>query len=149
VEFSGDTSFASEPNESWSKYPAVIERDETGSRRIMVNIEIGGKRHKVIFDTGSSSGLMVDESVWNQIRSELKVIGSKRGRVKMPHGFEPCDHVTVEKLSVGGEIVKQARIEVLNDDRPFGTDMFLMGMAFFHDKVIVIDFEHELFWIKD
>ncbi len=149
VEFSGDTDFASEPNESWSKYPAVIEPNETGKRRIMVNIEIGSKRRKVIFDTGSGSGLTFDESVWNQMSSEFKVVQSKRGRVRMLHGFEPCDHVTVEQLSIGGRIVKQARIEVLGDDRPFGADFFLMGMPFFHDKVIVIDFKHELFWVKN
>ncbi|MHC4211778.1 MAG: pepsin/retropepsin-like aspartic protease family protein [Planctomycetota bacterium] len=149
VEFSGDTSFATEPNESWNKYTAVIEPNETGKRKIIVEIPIGGVIRRVIFDTGTSSGLVIPESVWNQMRSEFKVVESKCDRARMLHGFEPCDHVTVEEVTVGGKNINKAIIDVLGDDSPFGADFFLMGMGFFHDKVIVIDFDHKLFWVKD
>ena len=149
VEFSGDTSFAPEPNESWSSYPAVIEPNETGKRRIVVDIPIGSVIRRVIFDTVASPGLLIAESVWNKIVSDFDVTEQKRGRLKMLHGYEPCDHVTVEELTVGGRNIKKAWIKVLGDDSPFGADFFLMGIGFFHDKVIVIDFKHELFWVKD
>jgi hypothetical protein len=149
VEFSVEEHLWTDPNESWSKYPAVIEPNETGKRRIMVNIEIGGKCRSVIFDTGASSGLLLAESVWKNIVGDFEVTKQKRGRLKMLHGFEACDHVTVEELTVGGRNIKKTRIEVLDDDNPFGADFFLMGMDFFRNKVIVIDFEHKLFWVKD
>ena len=149
VEFARDVSFAAEPNENWSKYPAVIEGGKTRGWRVMVDIDIGSKSRKVMFDTGSGSGLTFAASFWKQMRSEFEVVESKRGRAKMLHGFEACEFVTVEQVSIGGRIIKQARIEVLGDDTPFGTDFFLMGMGFFREKVIVLDFEHELFWVKE
>ena len=148
VEFSVDH-FSADPNQSWSKYPAVIEPNETGKRRILVEIPIVGVIRRVEFDTGASSGLILAESVWNKIVGDFELTKQKRGRLKMLHGFEPCDHVTIEELTVGGRNINKAKIKVLGDDSPFGADFFLMGMGFFHDKVIVIDFKHELFWVKD
>jgi len=40
-------------------------------------------------------------------------------------------------------------IHVIADDNPFGKDEFTLGTGFFRETVIVLDFEHNLLWIRN
>ncbi len=45
--------------------------------------------------------------------------------------------------------INDAQVHVTADDNPFGRDNFTMGIGFFRETVIVLDFERNLLWIRN
>jgi hypothetical protein len=147
VEFSGKPVFNPDPNGTWTSYPMKIEPDVNGDERLMVDIPIAGQSRHVQFDTGSSR-LVVARSVWEQISRAFRIVKRTSRKLKMPHGFEPCDRMTIQRLRVGDISVSNPVVEVLGDDNPWGEKFFLLGMDIFKNTVVVLDFEKELLWVE-
>jgi hypothetical protein len=147
VEFSGKPVFDPGPNGIWTSYPMKIEPDRNSDERLMVDIPIAGQSRHVVFDTGSSD-LVVARSVWEQISPAFRIVKRVRRRLKMTHGFEPCNRITVQRLRVGDISLNKPFVEVLGDDNPYGEKFILLGMDIFKNTVVVLDFEKELLWIE-
>jgi len=149
VEFCTEGSFETDPNESWSQYSMSIEKDELNQERLMVDMPITGQTRKVFFDTGSNCGLMTTEKIWEEISGNLTVLRSRDSRLGTPEGIVACRKITVEKLQVADASINNAIIFVESIDTPFGEEFFTLGMGYFQDTVIVLDFERGLMWVKN
>jgi hypothetical protein len=148
VEFSVKDLFEPEDPNEWNQYPTSLEMDNSNRERLMVDIPLTGQTQHLLFDTGSGCGLIVAEDVWKSISSELKILKKVNVRQRMPHGFEPSEKITVQTLDVGNRCLKNATIYMLLNEEPCGKDFFLLGMGYFQDTIVVIDFERNLLWVK-
>ena len=148
VEFSVKDLFEPEYLNAWNQYPITLEIDHSKRERLMVDIPLTGQTRHLLFDTGSGSGLIVAEDIWKTISADLTILKKVDTRQRMMHGFEPSKEITVRNLDVGNRQLKNAAIYMLLNEEPCGKDFFLLGMGYFQDTVVVIDFERNLFWIK-
>ena len=64
-------------------------------------------------------------------------------------GWLPCRRITVEMLYLGNTPIRSAQVNVTTNNNPFGQDDFTLGMGFFKETVIVLDFKNELLWIRN
>lgn len=149
VEFCTKGGFEAEPNESWSQYSMSIEKDELDQERLMVDIPIAGQTRKVVFDTGFNCGLTTTEKIWEKLSDNLTVLRSRDSRLATPEGIVACRKITVEELQVADASINNAIIFVESIDTPFGEEFLTLGMGYFQDTVIVLDFERGLIWVKN
>jgi hypothetical protein len=149
VEFCAKGSFQADPNEHWSQYSMSIEEDEWDQERLMVNMRIAGQERQVVFDTGFDGTLSITERTWDELSDKLTVLRRRHSYFATPRGLVPCRDITVERLEVADTLVDNAVIYVKSNDTPFARGGFTLGMGYFKDAVIVLDFERGLMWIKN
>lgn len=149
VEFCMKDSFEADPNESWSQYSMSIEKDEQNQERLLVDMLIAGQARKVEFDTGSDCGLVTTKKLWEELSNNLAVLRSRNSRLGTPEGLVACRKITVEKLQVADASINNAIIFVESSNTPLGEERFKLGMGYFKDTVIVLDFGRGLMWIKN
>lgn len=149
VEFCTKGGFEAEPNESWSQYSMSIEKDELDQERLMVDMPIAGRTRKVVFDTGFNCGLTTTEKIWEKLSDNLTVLRSRDSRLGTPEGIVACRKITVEKLQVADVSINNAIIFVESSDTPFGEEFLTLGMGYFEDTVIVLDFQRMLLCVKN
>ena len=150
IEFGAKKTFNPQDDNQWNQYPMVIERDEKGNTKLMVNIPIAGHLRHITFDTGSASGLTLTEKIWNQVSPGLKSVHEEKYRLATPlAGWLPCRRITVKRLKLASIPISNAQINVTSNNNPFGEDDFTLGMGFLKETVIVLDFESKLLWIRN
>jgi hypothetical protein len=150
VEFATNNSFNPQNSNQWHQYPISIERNEKQSARLIVDIPLAGHTQRIEFDTGAAPGLILTESIWVKISSGLKILNQDKGQLRTPlSGWLPCRMITVEQLALGNISINDARIHVIADDNPFGKNEFTLGIGFFRETVVVLDFEHNLLWVRN
>lgn len=151
VELSIEKAFEPEQPDSWAQYPFVIEEDLGGNAFLFVKITIAGYETEVQLDTGSGRGLAITEELWMELAKRIGHAKLRKGRDLYPYiGLLPCRHGTVPKLTVGNRIVTDATLSVFPDDSPImDRCSALLGMQYFQDTVIVLDFERSLMWVKN
>ncbi|HUV65651.1 MAG TPA: hypothetical protein VMW24_17275 [Sedimentisphaerales bacterium] len=148
VEFSKQESFEADPVETWRHYQMSIENDKKNIARLMIEIPIAGEKTKIMFDTGHNSTLVMAENKWKKLSTKLHVVEETNDRAQMPYGWNDIKRITVRELCIGKKNISEASIDVFNDDNKYGPDFFLLGMECFKDTVIVLDFEHNLLWVR-
>jgi len=148
VEFCGEGSFRADPNEPWPHYLMRVEPRERNLERLMVTIPLAGRKRKIMLDTGADCGMLVSAGRWKEFSAGLEIVKRQRGRVRMRDGWKKVTVMTVKSMDVGGKTVERAPIHVM-DDGETDEDYLLLGMGYFTDTVIVLDFEHELLWVRD
>jgi hypothetical protein len=150
VEFSLGRLFEPEKPDSWSKYRFEIEEDLGGNSYLFVKIPVSGEEIELQLDTGSGRGLAVAEELWEKIRSKIRPVKLKKGRDLYPYiGRFLCKRGVIEELDMGNRIVRNAMISVFPDDSPIVDECSgLLGMQYFQDTVMVLDFERNLMWVK-
>jgi hypothetical protein len=151
LEFSYSLSFQPDEPAKWTSYPFVLQKEKGGNGRIMVDMPIAGRTCDIYFDTGGG-GTVIKSDMWGQIRNNITVTKSKNGRF-LSHqiGWLPCCKVTAEVLSVGNIAIKNAEIVIMPEDTPYlpkGVPGYI-SIWTFKDTSVVLDFEHNLFWIKN
>ena len=140
--------------------PIVFETDEgprgdstlEGLAKLnsMVDIPIAGHSRHIGFDTGAAAGLTMTEKIWSEVSPGLQLVKEENSRMATPlAGLVPCRRVTVELLMLGSISVHGAQVNVTANNNPFGQDNFTLGMDFFKETVIVLDFESKLLWIRN
>jgi len=150
VEFATNNSFNPQESNQWHQYPISIERNEKQRTRLIVDIPLAGQTQRMVLDTGAAPGLILTENIWAKISSGLNILNQEKGQLRTPlSGWLPSRKVTVEKLALGNILIIDAMIHVIADDNPFGKDEFTLGTGFFRETVIVLDFEHNLLWIRN
>lgn len=150
VGFSCSRSFKVSKTSIWDKYPIFIEEDLHGNTFLFVQIPIVGQEIELQFDTGSGRGLAIGESLWKQVGDKFQNIKLKKGRDFYPYiGRLECKRGIIEKLKVGDRIINDAEISIFPDDSPLLTECEgLLGMQYFKDTIVVLDFEKSLMWVK-
>ena len=107
------------------------------------------KKEKIILDTGADGGLFITEKTWDTFSSGLKIVDESPDRVRMRDGWKEIKKIVVEKLTVGEESLANATIGVMSNNNIFGENFSLLGMDYFADTVVVLDFGRKLFWIRN
>ncbi len=150
VEFSGDEQFEPSQTERWEQWPFLIEEDFHGNAVLLVEIEIAGEKVQLQLDTGSGDGLAIGEELWEKIRTRIPNVRLKKGVELYPYiGQLPCRQGTIRGLKFGDRAVKKASISIFPDDSPLISDCAgMLGMQYFRETVMVLDFERELMWVK-
>jgi hypothetical protein len=149
VEFCMKDGFEADPNKLWSQYSMSIEKDEQDQERLMVDMPIAGQARKVEFDTGSDCGLVTTKKMWEQLSDNLTVLRSRESRLGTPEGLVACRKITVDKLQMADTSINNAVIFVEISDTHLGEESFELGMGYFKDAVIVLDFGRGLMWVKN
>ena len=105
----------------------------------------------VQLDTGSGRGLAISEKLWEQLSEKIRNVRLVKATDLYPYiGSLPCRRGVIPKLQVGNRTVKGAKISVFPDDSPLlDRGDGLLGMQYFRDTVMVLDFERNLMWVKN
>ena len=151
VELSHTEVFKPDRPELWERYPLSIEEDFHGNTFLLVEIPVGGEKIELQLDTGSGRGLAVAEELWEEIREKIEVVKLTKGKELYPYiGRLSCKQGVIGELKIGNRTVRNAQISVFPNDSPLVSDyQGLLGMQYFQDTVIVLDFEEQLLWIKN
>ena len=140
--------FEPENPDRWELHPFRFERDRTDNLRIQVDLPIAGEDLRGAFDTCSPSGLHLGPKEWRKLSARVAT-GRPRNSTMYSAILGPlrCQRATVGKLEVGSRTIRNAEVVILPEDSRFGTETTI-GMGYFTDTVVVLDFERELMWIK-
>jgi hypothetical protein len=150
VELSRGESFEPSDANTWERYPISIEEDFHGNAFLFVNIPVAGEDIELQLDTGSGRGLAMSEGCWERIRERIEVPKLKKGRQSYPYiGRLSCRQGVVAEFNILGRTVKNAEISVFANDSPLlqGSEG-LLGMQYFRDSVMVLDFYRDVMWVK-
>ena len=151
VEFSNNELFEPRQLELWEQYSFSIEEDFHGNAFLFVKIPIAGEETELQLDTGSGRGLAVAEELWEVMRQRIQDVKLRKGKDLYPYiGWLVCKRAVIPKLEVGDRTVRNAKISVFpNDSLLLEECQGLLGMQYFRDTVIVLDFERNLMWVKN
>ncbi len=142
------------PQQGWDSYHLFIEEDFHGNAYLFVRIPVAGVEVELQLDTGSGRGLVVGENLWCQIQNsatDTRDIKLKQSKDFYPYiGRFNCRRGVAAELKLGQRNVKNAEISVFADDCPLLADCEgMIGMQYFQDTVIVLDFERSLLWVMN
>jgi hypothetical protein len=134
----------------WEQYPFSIKEDSHGNAFLFVNILVCGEEIELQLDTGSGRGLAIRQELWEKILEKIPNVNLKNGRDLYPYiGLLTCKRGIIRKLEMGKRTVKNAEVSVFPNDSPLVENCRgLLGMQYFQDSVMVLDFENKLMWVK-
>jgi hypothetical protein len=135
----------------WSQYDMKIRGKET-EQELFVTIPVNGEEMHVKFDTCSSDCLDVPEVGWERLAARLADYRIFQGSSNyVAYGVHKHKSAKIKSLQVGDRVVRNAEIDI----RPAASDLpalegdGLMGMGFFRDTTIVLDFERNILWVRN
>ncbi|MCK4825827.1 hypothetical protein KA005_59310 [bacterium] len=154
VEFSPKSIFEPETPSLWSRYSFAIKKGLLKQDFIFVKIPIAGEEMELIYDTAGGCGLLIRERVWKNVRKSIPNVKLKTSALFVPArgGWISCKKVVIRELYVGKRKVKNAIVSVVPNDSQFPdfqNCQGLLGMQYFRDTIIVLDFERNLMWVKN
>ncbi|MCK4753339.1 MAG: hypothetical protein KAS75_07825 [Planctomycetes bacterium] len=151
LEFSSKQSFQPEDPAGWAYYPFKLDKmGQFYGRRLIVNIPIAGEVRQVEFDTGGRD-MAIGAKMWLNLCKKISSTKPKRANfTSHKYGLLPCHKVVVDELGIGNIVVKNAEIEILPEDSPYllTNDPGQIGMGYFKNTKVVLDFERMLMWVK-
>jgi len=146
---SAKQSFMPLKDDQWLQYPFKIKDEINRNLRLLVDIPIEGNTYHLALDTGSYAGLQVDRKFFDKLSESIKLTVKKQ-KFKYPiyqEGWVDCQVVVLPELNFCHRDIKNAQIVILPDDMAYKYSNFV-GMQYFKDTVLVLDFERELMWVK-
>ena len=152
VEFSHNKKlFEPKDPQLWNQYPFSIEEDFHGNAFLFVKIPIAGEEIELQLDTGSGRGLAIGEELWEGMRGKIHNAKTRKARdLYLYLGMLSCKRSVIQKLKVGQRIVKNAQISIFpNDSLLLEECQGLLGMQYFQDTVLVLDFQGNQMWVKN
>ena len=151
LELSLSNKFSCRQPHLWSQFPFVIEEDLAGNAYLYVDIPVAGKQTELQLDTGSGMGLVLAEKLWEEIHQGVHRIKLRKAKDLYPYiGWLDCKKGVIRNLNVGGDIVSNAQISIFPDDSPLlEHGKGLLGMQYFRNSVVVLDFERSIMWVKN
>ncbi len=148
AELSANKVFEPEMPELWDKYSFLIKKHP---ELLVVEIPINMQNIKLRLDTGAGLGLMISENAWEEMSDRFHNVKLKDTSLFSPaYGKLSGKKCIIQKLSIGNRIIKNAKISILPNDCPLfvKNSEMLIGMQYFRDTTIVLDFERNLMWIR-
>jgi hypothetical protein len=151
VELSLNEVFKPEQPDLWTQYTFSIEEDLGGNVFLFVKIPIAGMEIELQLDTGSGRGLAIAQELWEHMSKEVQHVRLRKGTDLYPYiGLLSCKHGVVPELEVGNRTVRNAKLSVLPNGSPIVDQCSgILGMQYFEDTVMVLDFEKDLMWLKN
>jgi hypothetical protein len=151
VELSLKDTFKPEQPDLWTQYSFSIEEDLGGNVFLLVKIPIAGKVVELQLDTGSGRGLAISQELWDEIRRGIRHLKLRKGIDLYPYiGQLVCKRGMIPELEVGNRTVRNAMVSVFPDDSPIVDQCSgMLGMQYFQDTVMVLDFKRDLMWIRN
>ena len=154
VEFSIEEPFECGQPDLWSQYPFAIEEAPGGNAFLFVKIPIAGEQTELQLDTGSGRGLAIAEGLWEQMQHRVQITRLAETKELYPYiGWLDCRQGVIPNLSVGDRVVSRAQISVFPNGSPLldppAAGQGLLGMQYFSDSVLVLDFSRSLMWVKN
>jgi len=143
VEFVPTGPFEPDEPEHWDSYPFEIENGQ-----LMVDIPVDGQDLTLMFDTCGRYGMVVNRDMWEKLPASVRTTESKE--IKFFSGFLgqlPCRRARIKKLKIANLTIKKSEILILPEDSPYKANY--IGMKYFRDTVVVLDFERNLMWVKN
>ena len=147
VEFSIRESFQPDNIEMWQCYNMSVETTAKNAKAIIIRIPIAGEMTEARLDTGTSWGLAMTENAWGEYSTKFQILKESRERARFFYGWKDVRKITVSEFSIGDKSMTDASILIL-DDSVFKESFILIGMDYFKNTVVVIDFEHNLLWVR-
>ena len=150
AELSRDKIFEPQQPQLWEQYPLSIEQDFAGNMFLFVKIPIAGEDTELQLDTGNGNGLAIREQLWEKIRPKIQKVNLKKGSDLYPYiGRLPCRKGIISEIQIGGNPIRNAKISIFSNDCSLLTECEgLLGMQYFQNTVLVLDFENNIMWIK-
>jgi hypothetical protein len=134
-----------DPNR-WRRYPMNIREEPSIHKELLwVDIPLAGEVRSVALDTGADLALTISQANWQSLSQEFPPLRQRKGRVRRPYGWDKCQVMTLEGLDIAGMSPPRAEVYV-NDSYAGG---WCLGMGFFTETVLVLDFKSGLLWIRD
>jgi len=151
AQFSLNTSFNPNQNELWMKYPFFIEEDFHGNAFLFVKITIAGQKTEIQLDTGSGRGLAINERLWKKIRKKINAVKLRKDTKLYSYiGKLACRSGVIPTLELGNITIDKASISIFPNDSPLIEGCHgLIGMQYFEDTTMVLDFERNIMWLKN
>jgi len=151
VEFSIEEAFECGQPDLWSQYPFAIEEAPGGNAFLFVKIPIAGTETELQLDTGSGRGLAIAEALWEQMQNRVQITRLAETKELYPYiGWLDCRQGVIPNLGVGDGVVSRAQISVFPNGSPLlDRCQGLLGMQYFSDSVLVLDFRRSLMWVKN
>jgi hypothetical protein len=140
-----------DPNDDtlWDEFPMVVET-RNNNDFLFVTVPVNGKEFMMQFDTGAGSAIHIASSFWNEFSESLDYKGPKSRRARRVHGFAKVEYYIVNELEFAGKVFRDAEVFIdLSKDEPLQNSDILLGMKFFKKRVIVMDFENGLLYVKN
>jgi len=150
VEFSPKEVFEPSEPARWEKFSLTVEEFLGGNVYLFVKIPIAGEEVELQLDTGSGKGLAANKEIWQQIQQKIKNVKLKKSQELYPYiGWMDCEQGVAAKLDVGDRTIKNAKVSIYPENSPLMENCEgLLGMQYFQDTVMVLDFERNLMWVK-
>ena len=150
VELSLVKTFEPENQNSWTKYHFDIEQELSGNVFLYVKIPVSGEETELQLDTGSGKGLSVTEELWVKISQKVPHIRLTKEKDLYPYiGFLACKRGVIPEINIGDRTIKNAGISIFPDNSPVVDRCSgMIGMQYFQDTVLVLDFERNILWIQ-
>lgn len=150
VEFSAHKTFEPQQRQLWLQYPISIEQDFHGNAFLFVEMTVAGESIELQLDTGSGNGLAIGQEILEKIRHNVPGLRLKKAKEFYPYiGRLSCRKAVIPALEFGGRTIENAKVSVFPDDSVLLEECgALVGMQYFRDTVMVLDFESELLWVK-
>lgn len=142
--FSKEDAFAPDNPQLWSSYP--FTEDPNGGNTIVVKIPFAGKVLDIAFDScWAKPGLFINKKHWEAIKQDLNYkLQGKVNRVTYQGVKLPCTKAKVSSLSIGEKTLKNTKIDISDDPNGYS----VMGLDYFQDTTVVLDFVNNLLWVK-
>jgi len=151
AEFSLDRVFEPADANAWASYPLQVEEGWQDNAYLFVIVPVAGREIRVQLDTGSGRGLAISRRCWQELSKRIPNTKLHRGKDLYPYiGWVNCRRGVIRELEVGNRTIENAMVSVFPDDSPLAEQCNgLLGMQYFEDAIMVLDFERNLMWIKD
>ena len=144
VVFSKEKAFLPDNPQRWSFYPFI--EDSNGGNTIVVKIPLAGKVLDIAFDScWGKPGLFINKKHWEAIKQDLsfklqgKINGTTYQGMKLPGR-----KATISSLSIGEKTLKNVEVHISDDPDGYS----VIGLDYFQDTIVVLDYVNNLFWIK-
>jgi len=147
VEFGTQNSFQVDAVEMWDRYDMFVEEAAENAKDIIIRIPIAGEITEAKLDTGTSWTLAMTEHIWDDYSTKLQVLKESKEQAQFFYGLKNVRKITVSKFSIGDKSMVDAPIIIL-DNSVFKESFILIGIGYFKDTIVVIDFERSLVWVR-
>jgi hypothetical protein len=154
VQFSAKRSFMPQKRDDWHHFPITVELQNGDSSKqfVFLDLEVNGRHLRPLLDTGAGLGLMMNSRLWNEVKDSFQETRREKFNFVLPFHFEGnkprCTNITVKDLQLGDIEMNDAAITVLPETKNWKKADCIMGMGYFREKVVVLDFERSVLWVK-
>lgn len=154
VQFSAKKSFVPQSEDNWHRFPLTVEwqNGDPGKQFAFIDLEINGVRIRPLLDTGAGIGLMMNNQLWDEVKDSFEETQRKKFTFILPFHFEgnkpKCTSITVKNLQLGEIEMTNADITVLPETKNWKKTDCIMGMGYFREKTVVLDFENKTLWVQ-